>query len=82
MNTIADLVEELSKLPQDMEILAATDSEGNSFKRLEDIGTYFVEKPDPGTDEINEVFTEEDLDDEPQEVLDYAFRKVAVIWPV
>lgn len=82
METIADLIEKLSKLPQDLRPLIATDPEGNNFLRLEDVEMYFVEKPDPGTDTVEQVFTEEDLTDEPPEVIEYAFERVAVIWPV
>lgn len=82
MKTIADLIERLQKFPQNLEVVLSTDAEGNSFKSLEDVEVYFVEKPDPGTDTIESVFTEEDLADESPEVLEYAFKKVAVFWPM
>jgi len=51
--TVQELIEELQKLPQELEVVIASDDEGNSFRRIT-AGWITVEKFDMDLDIIHE----------------------------
>lgn len=78
MTTIANLVEKLLKLPQDLETLKPDDSDENTFHGVVTVSIHYVEKhaSEPYTD----IFDEDDLKGIPPEDLESMFKKVAIIW--
>jgi hypothetical protein len=75
------LIEEINKLPDNVEFLVSKDAEGNAFSPLEAFSLEYVDENDYDSGVIEEVFTEEDLreDSEDGEIPDN-FRLVAVAW--
>lgn len=75
------LIEEISKLPDDIEILSAKDDEGNGYRWISEISVEYVHKSELNDYEVEMVTTEEDLqDDYTEEEVAENFSKVAVIW--
>lgn len=56
---VYELIEELKKLPQELEVVVAGDDEGNSFRKVPD-GWVGVEKFDEDLD----IYAPEDYEDE------------------
>lgn len=79
MTTIANLVEKLLKLPQDLEPLTPTDSDEDTFSSVDSISIHYVEKH--ATEPYHEIFDEDDLKGTPSEDLETLFKKVVIIWP-
>lgn len=85
MNATSPLVRILEKNP-DLQILVASDAEGNSFSSLDDVSIQYVDRHYAGG-RTEEIWDAEDLlddvedSDEEAEVLSN-FKKVLVIWPV
>lgn len=75
------LIEEINKLPDNIEFLVSKDAEGNAFSPLEAFSLEYVDENDYDSGTIEDVFTEEDLreDSEDGEIPDN-FRLVAVAW--
>jgi hypothetical protein len=75
------LIEEINKLPDNIEFLVSKDAEGNAFSPLEAFSLEYVDELDYESDAVENVFSEEDLreDSEDGEIPDN-FRLVAVVW--
>jgi hypothetical protein len=75
------LIEEINKLPDDIEFLSSKDDEGNGYRWISGISVEYVHKSEVNDYEVEMVTTEEDLQDDytPEEVVEQ-FTKVAVIW--
>lgn len=80
MTTVAQLIEKLQKLPQDSEVLSADDPDGHSFRSIDDVDRYFVEKT--ASNSFEQLFDDDDLSDEDADFIEKNFRQVAVVWPV
>ncbi len=81
----SQLLEEISKLPDDIEFIVSQDAEGNSFSDLEGISVEHVLKADFEVGVYDSVFSEEDIaEDFPEEEgrIPDEFKAVAVIWRV
>lgn len=78
MTTVANLVEKLLKLPQNLETFKPDDSDENTFHSVDTVSIHYVEKfaPEPYTD----IFDEEDLKGVSPEDLEYMFKKVVIVW--
>ena len=61
MTTVADLIEQLSKYPGDLEVLQSSDAEGNEFNVVDEVGVFYVERDDP---DYESVHTDSDLKDQ------------------
>lgn len=65
----------LLDFPDDLEILVASDQEGNRFNRLIELGTGYIYQNDDKHGAVDEVYAEDDLD-EPE------FMEMRlVLWP-
>lgn len=81
----SQLIEEISKLPDDIEFVVAQDAEGNSFSDLEGISVEYVIKDHFDMGDYDSIFSEEDIaEDYPEEEgqIPAEFKAVAVIWRV
>lgn len=85
---IVQFAEQMTTLAQQdptMEVLAASDEEGNGFNSVEDYALYLVERSYVGGQlEAGEIFSREDLiseQDYEEHEIDTAFKPVVVIWP-
>jgi hypothetical protein len=75
------LIEEINKLPDDVDILSSKDDEGNGYRWINGISIEYIEKSDDNGWETESVMSEEDLrDDYTDEEIAKIFKKVAVIW--
>jgi len=83
---IVQFAEQMTTLAQQdptMEVLAASDEEGNGFNSVEDYALYLVERSYVGGP-LEEIFSREDLiseQDYEEHEIDAAFKPVVVIWP-
>ena len=75
------LIEEINKLPDDIEFLKAKDDEGNGYNWISGISLEYIHKSEADDWQIECVITEEDIEDDytPEEV-EQNLKKVAVIW--
>lgn len=75
------LIDEINKLPDDIEFLKAKDDEGNGYNWVSGISLEYVHKSEVNDWQIEMIMTEEDLEEDysPEEVAEN-FTKVAVIW--
>jgi hypothetical protein len=75
-------VESLDKYPDDIEILLAADSEGNTYALLEGSSIEYVDKDYNGSP-TDEVFNGEDLAEDAEDgQIPSNFKEVLVFWPV
>lgn len=79
------LIDSLSKVPDTMEILLASDAEGNQYSSVEDLSTMLVDKAYAGG-RTEDLFDAEDLlddsDEDDPELVTENFTEVLVLWPV
>ena len=76
--TVAELIEHLKKLPQDIEVWTASDDEGNSYNAVYfEPSVFFKEKGGGQRSSTQEVYSLDDLDAEDMVATDY--EKIAVI---
>lgn len=79
------LLDSLSKVPDTMEILLASDAEGNQYSSVEDLSTMLVDKTYAGG-RTEDLFDAEDLlddsDEDDPELVTENFKEVLVLWPV
>lgn len=75
------LIEEINKLPDDVDILSAKDDEGNGYRWISGISLEYIDKSEANDWEIEMVLTQEDIEDDytPEEIEQH-LKKVAVIW--
>ena len=75
------LIEEINKLPDDIEFLSAKDDEGNGYRWVSGISVDYIRKEDSEAWEIESLLSEDDVQDDytEQEIAD-ELTKVAVIW--
>lgn len=75
------LIEEINKLPDDIEFLSATDDEGNGYRWISGISVDYIHKSENNGWETDSVLSEEDVQEDytEQEIADNLV-KVAVIW--
>lgn len=81
----SQLIEEISKLPDDIEFIVSQDAEGNSYSDLEGVSLEYVLKADFEVGGIESVFSAEDIaEDYPEEEgrIPAEFIPVAVIWRI
>lgn len=75
------LIEEINKLPDNIEFLSAKDDEGNGYRWISGISIEYVHKSEVNDYEVEMVTTEEDLqEDYTAEEVAEQFTKVAVVW--
>lgn len=75
------LIEEINKLPDDVDILSSKDDEGNGYRWINGISLEYIDKSEDTGWEIDSVLTEEDIrDDYTEEEIAKVFKRVAVIW--
>lgn len=75
------LIEEINKLPDDVDILSAKDDEGNGYRWINGISLEYIEKSEDTGWETESVLTEEDIrDDYSEDEIAKIFKRVAVIW--
>jgi hypothetical protein len=75
------LLEEISKLPDDLVFLVAKDAEGNDFSELDEISVEYVDKAELEAGYVESIMSAEDiLEDSDEEKIPDTFLKVAVIW--
>jgi hypothetical protein len=75
------LIEEISKLPDDVEILSAKDDEGNGYRWINGISLEYIDKSEDTGWEIDSVISEEDVrDDYTEEEIAKYLKRVAIIW--
>lgn len=79
MTTVADIVAQYLKMPQDLEVLVPEDPDGHTFRGVDGTGIRFVER---SSENSHEVFDEDDLSDEDPDDIDRMFRRVVVIYPI
>lgn len=78
----SDLIEQISKLPDDIDILTAKDDEGNGYRWVQGVSLEYIDKSEDSGWEAECVMSEEDLEDldyDEEEVAKY-LKKVIVIW--
>lgn len=77
----SQLIEEINKLPDDIEFLSAKDDEGNGYRWVSGISVDYIRKEDADAWEIDSLLSEDDVQDDytEQEISD-DLKKVAVIW--
>ncbi len=77
----SQLIEEINKLPDDIEFLSAKDDEGNGYRWISGISVDYIRKADEDEYEIEGLLSEDDVQDDytEQEIAD-DLKKVAVIW--
>lgn len=77
----SQLIEEINKLPDDIEFLSAKDDEGNGYRWINGISLEYIHKSENNGWEAESVLSEEDVQDDytEQEIAD-DLVKVAVIW--
>jgi len=77
----SQLIEEINKLPDDIEFLSAKDDEGNGYRWISGISVDYILKSEEHDYEIEYLISEEDVRDDytPEEVAGQ-LKKVAVIW--
>jgi hypothetical protein len=75
------LIEEINKLPDNVDILSSKDDEGNGYRWINGISLEYIDKSEDNGWEVDSVLTEEDIrDDYTEEEAAKIFKRVAVIW--
>lgn len=75
------LIEEINKLPDDVDILSAKDDEGNGYRWINGISLEYIDKSEDTGWETESVMSEEDIrDDYTDEEIALYLKRVAVIW--
>lgn len=79
MKTVQELLDELSSMPRGAFVLMASDSEGNNYRKIDEVeGGYLSE--DQGFNEIELLVPEEtDIYDEE---MNEGLTETVVIWPM
>ena len=73
---VKELIAELQKYDENMDVVISCDPEGNYFETIDDLDYMFYYIPE---DEYLQGYDEEDL--EAEEINPEAVKKVVVIWP-
>ena len=73
------LLDEISKLPDDIKFLVSKDAEGNDFAKLDEISIEYTLKEDLELGYVDYIQSEEDLLEDGK--IPDEFQKVAVFWP-
>jgi hypothetical protein len=77
----SQLIEEINKLPEDIEFLSAKDDEGNGYRWVSGISVDYIRKEDSEAWEIESLLSEDDVqEDYSPEEIERDLTKVAVIW--
>jgi hypothetical protein len=75
------LIEEINKLPDDVDILSAKDDEGNGYRWINGISLEYIDKSEDTGWETESVMSEEDVrEDYTDEEAAKYLKRVAVIW--
>lgn len=75
------LIEEINKLPDDVDILSSKDDEGNGYRWINGISLEYIDKSEDTGWETDSVMSEEDIrDDYTEEEIALYLKRVAVIW--
>ena len=75
------LLEEINKLPDDIDILSSKDDEGNGYRWINGISLEYIDKSEDTGWETDSVMSEEDImDDYTEEEVELYLKRVAVIW--
>jgi hypothetical protein len=77
----SQLIEEINKLPDNIEFLSAKDDEGNGYRWVSGISVDYIHKSEKDAWEIESLLSEDDVKDDytEQEIADDLIP-VAVIW--
>lgn len=70
---VAELIEKLSKLPQNAVVVMASDPEGNDFDTMEDVWSCYYDAEDRAVMEIGDLSEEELMADR--------WVRAVVLWP-
>ena len=64
------LIDEINKLPDDVDILSAKDDEGNGYRWINGISLEYIDRAEDSGWECETVLTQEDIEDDytPEEV--------------
>lgn len=75
------LIEEINKLPDDIEFLSSKDDEGNGYRWISGVSLEYIHRSEENDYEVEFVLTDEDVREDytDEEVAQY-LKKVAVIW--
>jgi hypothetical protein len=76
------LLEEVNKLPDDVDILSSKDDEGNGYRWINGISLEYIDRSEDSGWEVESVMTEEDIreDGYTDDEIEKVFKRVAVIW--
>jgi hypothetical protein len=75
------LIEVLSKLPGNPQIILSSDAEGNEFAELSGYSVEYVNEDFPEDYEVS-IFNEDDIRDDYDGEIPDNFAPVLVLWPV
>jgi hypothetical protein len=77
----SQLIDEINKLPDNIEFLSAKDDEGNGYRWVSGISVDYIRKEDSEEWEIESLLSEDDVqEDYSPEEIERDLTKVAVIW--
>ena len=75
------LIEEIAKLPDDIEFLSAKDDEGNGYRWVSGISLDYIHRSEEDSYEVESLLSEDDVqDDYTDDEVANDLKKVAVIW--
>lgn len=75
------LLDQISKLPDDIEFLASKDDEGNGYRWIEGVSVDYIHKSENNGYETDSVLSEEEVrDDYTEQEIAEDLVKVAIIW--
>jgi len=75
------LLEEINKLPDDVDILSTKDDEGNGYRWINGISLEYIDKSEDTGWETESVMSEEDVkEDYTDAEAELYLKRVAVIW--
>jgi len=77
----SQLIEEINKLPDDIEFLSSKDDEGNGYRWVSGISVDYIHKSEENDWEIESLLSEDDAKESytDEEIAKY-LKKVATIW--
>lgn len=77
----SQLIEEINKLPDNIEFLSSKDDEGNGYRWVSGISVDYIRKEESESWEIESLLSEDDVqEDYSPEEIERDLTKVAVIW--
>jgi len=77
----SQLIEEINKLPDNIEFLSSKDDEGNGYRWISGISVDYIRKEESESWEIESLLSEDDVqEDYSPEEIERDLTKVAVIW--